>query len=456
MGDVHRVVIVGGGFGGLHAARALRRAQVEVTVVDRRNFHLFQPLLYQVATGSLSPANIAAPIRNILKGQRNVRVLLGEAVGVDAASRRLLLSDGEVPYDSLIVATGTHHHYFGHEEWERLAPGLKTIEDATRMRGRILLAFERAERETESERIRALLTFVLVGGGPTGVELAGALAEIARDTLAHEFDAIDPAHARILLVEGAERILPTYPPDLSAKALAALARLGVEVWTGARVTDIRSDGVTLARGEVQEWLPTGTVLWAAGVQGSPLGGALARATGVAADRSGRVAVGPDLAIPGHPEILVIGDLAHCRGETGQPLPGVAQVAMQQGAYAARRIQDRLAGRPTPPFRYRDYGSMATIGRHAAVAEIVGIRFAGYLAWLAWLFIHLMQLVQFQNRLLVFLQWAWGYFTYNRAARLITETERATPVLADAENLHHIPPPAVPEAASRGSTAGGAA
>ncbi len=417
---MHRVVIVGGGFGGLHAARALRHAPVEVTVVDRRNFHLFQPLLYQVATGGLSPANIAAPIRNILKRQRNLRVLLGEAVGVDVAGQRLRLSDGEVPYDSLIVATGTHHHYFGHAEWERLAPGLKTIEDATKMRGRILLAFERAERETEPQRIRALLTFVLVGAGPTGVELAGALAEIARDTLAHEFDAIDPAHARILLVEGAEQVLPTYPPDLSAKALAALARLGVEVRTGTRVTDVRSDGVTLARGDVVEQIPASTVLWAAGVQGSRLGGVLAAATGAETDRAGRVAVGPDLAIAGHPEILVIGDLAHCRGEARQPLPGVAQVAMQEGAYAARRIQDRIAGRPTPPFRYRDYGSMATIGRHAAVAEIVGFRFSGYLAWLVWLFIHLMQLVQFQNRLLVFVQWAWAYCTYNRAARLITE------------------------------------
>lgn len=416
-----QVVIVGGGFGGLHAARALRRSPVEVTLVDRRNFHLFQPLLYQVATGGLSPANIAAPLRAILKRQRNAHVLLGEAVGLDPRRRALLLADGELPYDTLIVAAGASHHYFGHEEWATLAPGLKTVEDATEIRARVLAAFEQAERAVSPAEVRALLTFVIVGAGPTGVELAGALAEIARVTMAHEFRAIDPTAARIVLLEGADRVLPGYPPELSAKAKAALEKLGVEVRTSTLVVDIESGVVRVRCGESNELVPAHTVLWAAGVKASPLGEVIAAATGADLDRQGRVKVGPDLTVPGHPEILVIGDLAHCPGRDGQPLPGVAQVAIQQGAYAARLISARLAGRTVPPFRYRDWGSMATIGRHAAVADLLGVRLSGFLAWLAWLFVHLMKMVEFSNRVLVLAQWAWNYFTFNRSARLITNT-----------------------------------
>jgi len=419
MPHTHRVVILGGGFGGLHAAQALRRAPVQVTLVDRRNFHLFQPLLYQVATGGLSPANIATPLRNVLKKQRNVRVLLGEATGLDPLGRRVILSDGELSYETLVVALGSSHHYFGKDEWSRLAPGLKTIEDAIEIRRRILVAFERAERESDPSRIRTLLTFVVVGGGPTGVELAGALAEIARDTLSHEFRSIDPSHARILLVEGSPRVLAAYPPDLSEKAIRSLRSLGVTVRTETVVTDIQPDAILVRSGEQTERIPAATVLWGAGVQASPFSKVLAEAAGATLDRAGRVQVSPDLSLPTHPEILVIGDMASFAHERESPLPGVAQVAMQQGAHAARLIHNRLQGRPTPPFRYRNYGMMATIGRHAAVADLFGFRFAGNLAWLAWLCIHLVQLVQFENRLLVFAQWAWSYFTFNRAARLIT-------------------------------------
>ncbi len=426
MPHTHHVVILGGGFGGLHAARALGRAPVQVTLVDRRNFHLFQPLLYQVATGGLSPANIATPLRNVLKRQRNVRVLLGEATGLDPLGRRVMLSDGVLSYDTLVVALGSSHHYFGKEGWSRLAPGLKTIEDAIEIRRRILLAFERAERETDPNRIRTLLTFVVVGGGPTGVELAGALAEIARDTLSHEFRSIDPSHARILLVEGSPRVLSAYPLDLSEKAIRSLRSLGVTVRTDTVVTDIQPDAIVVRSGDQAEHISAATVLWGAGVQASPFSKVLAETAGATLDRAGRVQVSPDLSLPTHPEILVIGDMANFTHERESPLPGVAQVAMQQGAYAARLIHNRLQARPTPPFRYRDYGMMATIGRHAAVADLFGFRFAGNLAWLAWLFIHLMQLVQFENRFLVFAQWAWSYFTFNRAARLITNlpaTER---------------------------------
>jgi len=415
----HRVVIVGGGFGGLHAARALGRAPVDVTLVDRRNFHLFQPLLYQVATGGLSPANIAAPIRSIVRRQRNTRVLLAEAVGIDAARRRLLLDRGELEYDTLVLATGASHHYFGRSDWEALAPGLKTVEDATEIRRRVLLAFECAERAGGKDEVQALLTFVVVGAGPTGVELAGALAEIARVTMRNDFRAIDPRRARIVLVEGLERVLPGYHPSLSAAAARSLQALGVEVRTGTRVTAIGPEHVELVRDGIPERLATHTVLWAAGVKASPLAEALAAATGAPLDRAGRVLTAPDCRVPGHPEIFVIGDMAAYTHQGGVPLPGVAQVAIQQGAYVAKLIRARLAGRTLPPFAYRDLGSLATIGRHAAVADIFGLRFAGYPAWLAWLFVHLMKLVEFQNRLLVFTQWAWSYFSYNRSARLIT-------------------------------------
>lgn len=337
----HRVVIIGGGFGGLSAALKLARAGVHLTLVDRRNYHLFQPLLYQVATGALSPANIAAPLRNILKRYPNARVLLAEAVSIDAAKRRVVLSDGAVEYDTLIVATGASHQYFGHDEWEKFAPGLKTVEDATSMRRRILLAFEAAERELDPEKRRTWLTFVIVGGGPTGVELAGALGEIANDTLRHDFRSIDPASARIILIEAASAILPSYPPKLSAAARRMLERLGVSVRTSAMVTQIEETSVTIREGEREEVISTRTILWAAGVLASPLARTLAEAAGAPLDKAGRVVVEPDLTIPGHPEIFVIGDLANYSHQTGQPLPGVAQPAMQEGQYAARVIIRRL-------------------------------------------------------------------------------------------------------------------
>jgi NADH dehydrogenase len=415
----HHVVIVGGGFGGLYTAKSLKRAPVQVTLLDRRNFHLFQPLLYQVATGGLSPANIAAPLRAVLKRQRNTRVLLAEAIDIDLAQRHVRLSDGEIGYDTLIVATGARHHYFGHPEWESAAPGLKTIEDATEIRRRVLLAYETAEREPDPALRRALLTFVVVGAGPTGVELAGTLAELARHTLRQDFRDIDPATARIILLEATDRVLPPYPPKLSAKASQALVRLGVTIRTHGVVTDVQPEAVTVRTGDATEIVPCRTVLWAAGVQASPLGAILARATGAALDRAGRITVQLDLSLPGHPEVFVIGDLANFPHQGGKPLPGVAPVAMQQGQYVARLIEARLRGQTLPPFRYRDYGNMATIGRNAAVADFGWLRLSGYLAWLAWLFIHILKLIEFENRILVLFQWAWNYLTRNRSARLIT-------------------------------------
>ena len=415
----HRVVIVGGGFGGLNAAQSLRRAPVEVTLIDRRNYHLFQPLLYQVATGGLSPANIATPLRTILERQANARVLLGEVCDFGLEAQRVILTDGEVPYDSLIVAAGAGPFYFGHDAWQPLAPSLKCVEDATDIRRRVFLAFEAAERATDPARIEPWLTFVVVGGGPTGVELAGALAEIARHTLRHEFRSINTSDARILLLEGTERVLPAYPPELSAKAERQLNELGVAVRTRTMMTDINPERLTLKSGDRTEELSARTVIWAAGVKASPLGSALARAAGIETDRSGRVPVEPDLSVPGRADVFVIGDLAHFSHPDGDPLPGIAPVAMQQGRYVSRLIQQRLRGRSEPPFRYRDRGTMATIGRNRAVAEIRRWGFSGYLAWLLWLFVHLFYIVEFQNRLLVAVQWAWNYFTWNRAARLIT-------------------------------------
>jgi NADH dehydrogenase len=415
----HEVVIIGGGFGGLNAALSLRRAPVRVTLLDRRNYHLFQPLLYQVATGGLSPANIASPLRAILKRQKNARVLLAEATDVDVANRRVVLSDGEVSYDTLIVATGAQQHYFGHDEWEKLAPGLKTIEDATRIRRRVLVAFEAAERESDPDELRAWLTFVIIGAGPTGVELAGALAEIAHQTFKRDFRSINPADAEILLIDGTDRVLPMYPPALSAKAKASLARLGVTVRTGGIVTDVQPHSVTVRFGERDESIYSHTVLWTAGVQASPLGRSLATATGAEADRAGRVVVEPDLSLPGHPEIFVIGDLASFSHQTDKPLPGVAAVAIQQARYVADLLKRRLRGETKESFRYKDQGSMATIGRAAAVADLGRIRLSGRVAWLAWLFVHLMLLVGFQNRFLVLMQWAWSYLSRNRSARLIT-------------------------------------
>ncbi len=420
MSGEHHVAIVGGGFGGLSAALRLKRAQVQVTLIDRCNYHLFQPLLYQVATGALSPANIASPLRVVLKKQKNTRVLLGEAVGIDAAKRRLILSDGAVDYDTLVVATGSSHQYFGHDEWAQFAPGLKTVEDATHMRRRILLAFEAAEREQNPEKLRAWMTFVIAGAGPTGAELAGTLGEIANDTLRQDFRNIRPSEARIILVEGADRVLPSYPVGLSAAAKRMLERLGVTVRTGAMVTNVTKESVTIRAGDASETIPTRTVLWAAGVLASPLGRILSEATGAMIDKAGRVIVEADLTVPGHPEIFVIGDLSNFSHQTGKPLPGVAQPAIQEGRYVANAIVARLRGGKKPTaFHYRDKGNLATIGRAAAVADLNWLRLSGLPAWLIWLFVHLMYIVEFKNRLLVLVQWASLYITYDRAARLIT-------------------------------------
>lgn len=417
----HRVLILGGGFGGLHAARALKRARVEVTLIDRRNFHLFQPLLYQVATGSLSPGEIAAPLRGVLSRQKNTRVLLGEAVEIDAGARRVTLRDGgSFEYDSLIVATGSESHYYGHEEWREWAPSLKSVEEATAIRHRILYAFEAAERETDPEARRAWLRFVIVGGGATGVELAGALSEIARHTLRNDFRMIRPEEAQILILDGAPRVLPSFPEGLSKKAERALIRLGVRVRSGVQVVAIDGEGVTFQTPNGSDRLAAKTVLWAGGVGASEMGRKLAERTGAETDRAGRIKVNPDLTIPGYPDIRVVGDLALLHRPDGKPLPGVAQVAMQQGAYAAKAIVSRLTGRKElPPFRYFDRGDIAVIGRAAAVATLFGVRVWGYLAWLVWLFIHLMYLVEFRSRILVFIQWGFQYVTFSRGARLIT-------------------------------------
>jgi NADH dehydrogenase len=402
----HRVVIVGGGFGGLYAAQSLRHADVDVTLIDRRNFHLFQPLLYQVATGALSPGEIAAPLRNILNGQKNTRVLLGEVVDIDVAAHKAILNDStRVPYDTLIVATGSTHHYFGHPEWAKLAPGLKTIEDATEIRGRVLLAFERAEKESDPDVRRANLTFVVVGAGPTGVELAGALGEISRDTLRKDFRSINPADANIFLIEGADRVLPPYPAKLSKAAEKSLIGLGVETRDGTVVTGIDESGVTVKTGAAETRIAATTVLWAAGVQASPLGKLLADRTGAVLDHAGRVIVEPDLSVTGNPEILVVGDLAHFE-QDGKLVPGVAPTAMQEGQYAAHLIARRLRNERTQPFRYWDKGSLATIGRNSAVAQIGPFQFSGYLAWLIWLFVHILYIVQFESRVLIVFKWAY--------------------------------------------------
>jgi NADH dehydrogenase len=414
-----RIVIVGGGFAGLQVAMGLKRAPVQITLVDRRNFHLFQPLLYQVATGGLSPANIAAPLRGILAGQRNCQVLMGGVTRIDLTNRRLQVAERELSYDILVVAAGATHSYFGHPEWEQFAPGLKTIEDATEIRRRILTAFEAAERTNNHDERRRLLNFVIVGAGPTGVELSGALAEIARHSLKEDFHDINPAEANVFLIEAGERVLSTYPPELSAKAEESLHKLGVAVRTRTAVEQITSDGVTLKTPSGSEFLVTNTVLWAAGVQASPLAKLLSEASGAELDRAGRIKVQPDLSLPGQPGLFVLGDMAHCIGIDDKPLPGVASVAISQGKFVAKLIRARLAGRQPPTFHYRDLGSLATIGRRAAVADIGKLHFSGLLAWLMWLFIHLMKIVSFRNRVLVFFQWGWSYFTYDRAARLIT-------------------------------------
>jgi NADH dehydrogenase len=411
LSDARKLLIVGGGFGGLAVAKGLGGVRgIEVTLLDRSNHHLFQPLLYQVAMAGLSPAEIAAPIRSLLSRHRNVRVLREEVRSVDLAARTLATASGTLAYESLVLACGAQHAYFGHEEWEEFAPGLKTLEQATEIRRRVLSAFEDAEKEDDAERRKALLTFVIVGGGPTGVELAGAIGEMSRFTLARDFRRIDPKLTRVILVEAGPRILPAFRESLASRAVRDLEGLGVQVWTGAPVTRVDASGVELG----SERIRAATVLWAAGV----LPSALSRALGVPLDAQGRVRVEPDLSVPGHPEVFVIGDQACVIDAAGRPLPGVAPVALQQGRFVARTLARDLAGRPRAPFRYVDKGQMATIGRSRAVVELGRLRFAGWLAWLVWIVVHIYYLTGFENRLLVVIQWAWSYLSFRRGARLI--------------------------------------
>jgi len=406
----HRVVVIGSGFAGLAVIQGLKRAPVDVTVIDRQNFHLFQPLLYQVATATLNPSDIASPIRRIVRHQKNVETQLADVTGFDLDRKVVILADGEVPFDTLVVAAGATHSYFGHPEWEEYAPGLKSIEDALAIRRRMLLAFEAAEREPDEELRREWLTFVIVGAGPTGVELAGALRDVAQMTLARDFTHIDPASARVVLLEGSPRVLPPYVPELSESAKRQLEGLGVEVRVGAMVTNIDAEGVEVG----DERINARTVLWAAGVAASPLGKAL----GAPLDRAGRVLVEPDLTLPGHPDVYVLGDLAYLE-QDGKPVPGVAPAALQMGRHTARNIARTVRGKAREPFRYVDKGSLATIGRGAAVAQIGSRKISGFLAWFLWMSVHIFFLIGFRNRVLVMLQWAWAYLSYDRGARLIT-------------------------------------
>jgi NADH:ubiquinone reductase (H+-translocating) len=419
MSQLPRVVVVGGGFAGLHAVRALRSAPVRVTLVDRRNFHLFQPLLYQVATGGLSPGNIAAPLRAVFRKQSNCEVVLADVEGFDLTRKRLVLADGELEYDTLLVCAGARTSYFGKDQWAEDAPGLKSIEDAIEIRRRVLTAFEAAERETDPTRRKAWLTFVVVGGGPTGVELAGTLAEIARYTLDREYRNINPSDSRIIVVDASDRILSSFDERLAAYATGRLSKLGVEVRSHSRVEEVRPGGATISdKDKHREEIACETVLWGAGVIASPLGAKLAEGAGITLARGGRVPVGPNLTLEGHPNVFVLGDLAYLEQE-GKPLPQVAPVAIQQGQYVARVLAERTRGAASKPFRYKDLGSMATIGRSAAIVEIGRWKWTGRFAWIVWLFVHLIQLVRFESRVLVMMQWAWNYFTYSRSTRLIT-------------------------------------
>ncbi|AFZ26477.1 NADH dehydrogenase, FAD-containing subunit [Cylindrospermum stagnale PCC 7417] len=419
---VHQVVIVGGGFGGLYAAKALKKADVNVTLIDKRNFHLFQPLLYQVATGALSPADISSPLRSVLSKSKNTKVRLGFVNDIDTVAQNVMVGDETIHYDTLIVATGAKHSYFGKDNWEEFAPGLKTVEDAIEMRRRIFMAFEAAEKETDPEKRRAWLTFVIVGGGPTGVELAGAIAELANQTLKEDFRNIDTSEARILLLEGMERILPPFAPELSQAAETSLTQLGVLVQTKTMVTNIENGVVTIKQGDSVRELASKTILWAAGVKANPMGKVLAERTGAECDRLGRVIVEPDLSIQGHSHIFVVGDLANFSHQNGKPLPGVAPVAKQEGEYVAKLIQQRLKGDTLPQFNYTDHGNLAIIGQNSAVVDLGFIKLKGFFAWLFWLLIHIYFLIEFDNKIVVMIQWAWNYFTRNRGARLITGQE----------------------------------
>lgn len=415
------VVIVGGGFGGLYAAKSLKNAPVRVTLIDKRNFHLFQPLLYQVATGTLSPADIASPLRVVLSKHKNTQVLLDKVVDIDPEAKRVYLEDREaLDYDALVVATGVSHHYFGNDQWQDDAPGLKTVEDALEMRRRIFMAFEAAEKETDLEKRQALLTFVVVGGGPTGVELAGAIAEIAHQSVKDDFRDIDTTQAKVLLFEGMERILPPYPEECSAEAQKSLEKLGVNVQTKTLVTNIGDNSVTYRQGDETQTINAHTILWAAGVRASFMGKVLADRAGAELDRAGRVIVEPDLSLKEHGDIFVIGDLANFPHQGERPLPGVAPVAMKEGEYVANLITKRMIGVKVEPFSYRDFGSMAVIGQNKAVANLNFARFSGFIAWIIWVFAHIYHLVEFDNKLIVMIQWAWNYITLGRGARLITE------------------------------------
>ncbi|TAE56373.1 MAG: NAD(P)/FAD-dependent oxidoreductase [Nostocales cyanobacterium] len=418
----HEVVIIGGGFGGLYTAKALAHANVNVTLIDKRNFHLFQPLLYQVATGTLSPADISSPLRSVFRKSKNTRVLLGEVTDINPQTQEVILRDQVVNYDTLIVATGANHSYFGKDNWKEFAPGLKTVEDAIEMRRKIFSAFEAAEKETDPEKRRALLTFVIVGGGPTGVELAGAIAELAYKTLREDFRHINTSEAKILLLQGGERILPFMSPELSQAAAEALQKIGVLIQTQTRVTNIANDIVTFKKGDKVQELSAKTVLWAAGVEASPMAKVLAAKTGVECDRVGRIMVEPDLTIHGYKNIFVIGDLANFTHQNGQPLPGVAPVAKQQGEYVAGLIQLRMQGRTLPKFHYNDVGSLAMIGQNLAVVDLGFLKLTGFLAWIFWLVIHIYFLIEFDTKIVVIIQWAWNYITRNRRSRLITGRE----------------------------------
>lgn len=418
----HEVVIIGGGFGGMYTAKGLGSANVNVTVIDKRNFHLFQPLLYQVATGTLSPSDISAPLRSILSKSKNTKVLLGEVKDVDTKTQEVILNDRAVRYDTLVVAAGANHSYFGNDEWKEVAPGLKTIEDALEIRGRIFNAFEAAEKETDPQKRRALLTFVIVGGGPTGVELSGAIAELANKTLQEDFRNIDTSETKILLLQGADRVLPGMAPSLSKAAKESLEKLGASVQTQTRVINIENSVVTYKQGDEVHEIASKTILWAAGIQASPMGKILRLRTGAECDKAGRVIVEPDLSIKGHKNIFVIGDLANFSHQNEQPLPGVAPVATQEGEYVAKLIQKRLSGKTMPAFKYNDYGSLAMIGQNAAVVDLGAIKLKGFFAWIFWLLIHIYFLIEFDSKFLVMFQWAWNYITRKRGSRLITGQE----------------------------------
>jgi NADH:ubiquinone reductase (H+-translocating) len=427
MADRPQVVIVGGGFGGLYAAKVFRDQPVDLVLIDKENYHLFLPLLYQVAIAGLSPGDIAVPLREIFNKNKNIRTLMGRVTDVDVEARKVIYNHGEVAYDALIIATGAEYHYFGNDQWQPYAPGLDGLENALDIRRRVLSAYEKAEQESDPTEREALMTFVIVGAGPTGVELAGAIAEMANRTFKEDFRLINPNQTRVILIEMMDRVLPPFPPDLSEKARQALEKLGVTVLTNTKVLNITDMDVTVESAEgAKEQIPCRTTMWAAGVKASGLGKTLHERTGVELDRAGRVKVAPDLSLPNHPEIFVVGDMVHLE-QDGKPLPGLAPVAMQQGEHAARQILRRLLhGQPSKPFRYVDRGAMATIGRASAVADLRGLHLSGFIAWFIWVFIHLMYLVGFRNRLIVFLQWMWNYLTFRRGVRLIVERDEALP------------------------------